>query len=146
MDADYDHGVITAWSRSGGQSTTSPVGRLVTAGLALLLLSLVGVCCSLPGHGSETAAVQVASASLTNAEGQIEASAEGCPEGESHSAVEGARRSSAPSGTTDKHDLAEALYEHRTSLSVWRARPTEQLQQPAAASPDHVRSQVVLQV
>ncbi|WP_371589005.1 hypothetical protein [Streptomyces virginiae] len=138
--------MMTARSRSGGQSTTSQVGRLVTAGLALLLLSLVGVCCSLPKHGSETAAAPVASATLANAEGQIEASAEGCPEGGSHSAVEGARRSSAPSGTADKHDLAEELYVRRTSPSVWRARPTEQLRQPAAASSDHVRSQVVLQV
>ncbi|MFD9516312.1 hypothetical protein [Streptomyces sp. NPDC059979] len=138
--------MITARSRSGGQSTTSQVGRLVTAGLALLLLSLVGVCCSLPKHGSETAAVQVASAALANTEGQIEASAEGCPEGESHSAVEGARRSSAPSGTADKPDLAEALYERRISPSVWRARPAEQFKQPAAASSAHFRSQVVLQV
>ncbi|MCX4539102.1 hypothetical protein [Streptomyces sp. NBC_01565] len=138
--------MITARSRSGGQSTASRVSRLVTAGLALLLLSLVGVCCSLSKHGSEPAAVQVTSATLADAEGQIEASAEGCPEGESHSAVEGARRSSAPSGTADKHDLAEAPYERRTSPSVWRARPTGQLRQPAGASSDHVRSQVVLQV
>ncbi|WP_407835346.1 hypothetical protein ACE1OC_01170 [Streptomyces sp. DSM 116496] len=112
----------------------------------MLLLSLVGVCCSLPEHGSETAAVQVASAALANAEGQMVASAEGCPESEGHSVVEGARRSSAPSGTADKRDLAEALYERRTSPNVSRARPTEQLKQPAAASSDHDRSQVVLQV
>ncbi|MFF3677575.1 hypothetical protein ACFYYS_26790 [Streptomyces sp. NPDC002120] len=138
--------MITARSRSGGQSTTSQVGRLVTAGLALLLLGLVGVCCSLPKHGGETAAVQVAFADLADAEGRMEASAGGCPESESHSAVEGARRSSAPSRTADKPDLAEALYDVRTSPSVWRARPTGQSKQPAAASSDHVRSQVVLQV
>ncbi|MDD9380976.1 hypothetical protein M8Z33_30865 [Streptomyces sp. ZAF1911] len=137
---------MTARSRSGGQSTTSQVGRLVIAGLALLLLSLVGVCCSLPEHGGETAAVQVASAALANAEGRIAASAEGCPESESHAAVDGALRSSAPSGTADKRDLAGALYERRTTPSVSRVRSTEQVKQPAAASSDHDRSQVVLQV
>ncbi|WP_405828512.1 hypothetical protein [Streptomyces sp. NBC_00105] len=137
---------MTARSRSGGQSTTSQVRRLVTAGLALLLLSLVGVCCSLTEHGSETAGVQAASASSANTEGQTEASAAGCPEGESHSGVEGARRSGAPSWTADKADLAAALHERRTSPSVRCARPTEQVKQPAAAASDHVRSQVVLQV
>ncbi|MEV7443038.1 hypothetical protein AB0O22_18130 [Streptomyces sp. NPDC091204] len=64
---------MTTRSRSGGRSTTSQVGRLVTAGLALLLLSLVGVCCSLPKHGGETAAVQLAFADSANAEGRMEA-------------------------------------------------------------------------
>ncbi|MER5488254.1 hypothetical protein ABT024_34255 [Streptomyces sp. NPDC002812] len=138
--------MITARSRSGGRSATSQVGRLVTAGLALLLLSLVGVCCSLPEHGSETASVQLASAASANAEGRTVASAEGCPESEGHSAVEGALRSGAPSGTADKPGLAEAPYERRTSPSVSCARPTEQLKRPAAASSDHERSRVVLQV
>ncbi|MFE6833911.1 hypothetical protein ACFVFI_03570 [Streptomyces sp. NPDC057705] len=138
--------MMTARSRSGDPSTTSRVRRLVTAGLALLLLGLVGVCCSLPEHGGETAAVQVASALLANAEAQTEASAAGCSEGESHSAVEGARRSGAPSGTADKPGPAAVLHERRTSPGVRCARPTEQLEQPAAASSDHDRSQVVLQV
>lgn len=137
---------MTAQLRSGGRSATSPVRRLVTAGLVLLLLSLIGVCCSFLEHGSGTAGVQVASVSLANAEGQIEVSATGCPRGESHSGVEGARRSNAPSWTADKPGLAKVPYEPRTSPSARCAAPAEQLKQPAVASSAHFRSQVVLQV
>ncbi|MFB7172258.1 hypothetical protein ACFCYM_15715 [Streptomyces sp. NPDC056254] len=122
------------------------MSRLVTAGLALLLLGLFGVCCSLTAHGSETAAVQVASASLMNTEGQEAASVMGCSEGMDHSSVEGARRSSAPSCAAAKPDLADALDEARTSSSPWQVSAAERMKQSTGGFSAGSRSHVVLQV
>ncbi|MER6997967.1 hypothetical protein [Streptomyces sp. NPDC000410] len=143
---------MTAWSRSGGESTPSQVGRLVTAGLTLLLLGLLGVCCSLAEaeHDSEAAAVQAVSISVpvssVSAEGQVATSAAGCSESEGHSAVEGARLAGAPSSAAGKPDLADAPHERRTSPSSGPERPAEHVRQSPAASSAFCRAQVVLQV
>lgn len=160
LHAGYDHGVMTAWSLSGGRPALPQVRRLVTAGLAMLLLGLFGACCSLPEHGGGTAA-QVASVSSAssaspvptfssvssvNAEDRAAASAVGCSEGEGHSAGEGARRSSAPSCTASEPELAEAPYEGRTPAGPGQVRSAEQAMQFHGASSGCCRSLVVLQV
>lgn len=135
----------TAWSLSSGQSTLSQACRLVTAGLALLLIALLGVCCALTEHGGG-AATPVASVSFADTAGQTVASA-GCSDAEGHSTGEGAaRRANAPSRAADKPVLIHALDEGQSSRTPRGARPAEQSKRSPAAPAAHLRSQAVLQV
>ncbi|MCP3759209.1 hypothetical protein NLX94_30625 [Streptomyces sp. TBY4] len=140
---------MTAWSPSGGRPTPSRTGLLVLGGLSLLLLTLLGTCCSVTGHHGGASAPAL-SASPAHADAHAAAgSAAGCSEGEGHSTEpheSALRAAGARPCAVDEPVLAGAPDGGQISLSPGSARLAEQSKRPPAPSSDHLRSLTVLQV
>lgn len=144
---------MTAWSPSGGRPTLSRTGLLVLGGLSLLLLTLLGTCCSVTGHHGGASAPAL-SASPAQAETHADApaaagAAAGCSEGEGHSTgphESALRAAGARPCAVDEPVLAGAPDGEQISLSPGSARLAERSKRPPATSSDHLRSLTVLQV